>query len=268
MGKITEAFNKLKANGEKALIPYITAGDPDLACTARIIKVLEEAGADMIELGVPFSDPMADGPTIQRAARRSLANGANLPDILDMVEEIRSQIKVPLILFGYYNPIFKFGPEEFAERASRAGIDGILMVDLPPEEADELKVHTDARGIDFIYLISPVSGEERIDRIISQARGFLYYVSVTGVTGARAELPQKLYNDVARVKARSPLPVAVGFGVSNPDTAARLAGVADGVVVGSALVNIIEKYGADEQTLLAKVHEFVSSLKSPLSSSK
>jgi tryptophan synthase alpha chain len=270
MSRIEETFKRLEAKNEKALVMYLTAGDPDLDTTGRLLLSLEEAGADIIEIGVPFSDPMADGPTIQRAAGRAIENGVTLDNILDMLEEIRPNLNIPVILFGYFNPIFSFGLKRFSKRAEEVGIDGLILVDLPYEESREIRRFTDnlddGRRIDFINLISPVTDGDRLKEIISDASGFLYYVSVTGVTGARDKLPPDVEEQIVKLKGMTDLPVVVGFGVSNPETTARLGGVSDGVVVGSALVNIIEENGGKGETLFSNVVDFVSSLKEGLKS--
>jgi tryptophan synthase alpha chain len=264
MSRISDTFQRLKSEGQKALVVYLTAGDPDLPTTERLLSTVQRAGADLIEIGVPFSDPTADGPTIQRASMRSLQNGATLAGILDMVGNIRPRLPVPLILFGYFNPIMKYGVKRFANRARKAGVDGLLVVDLPFEEADEIRRHTDRAGIDFINLVSPLSDGGRLQRIVGDASGFLYYISVTGVTGARDALPTDLEERISSIRKVTDLPVAVGFGIADPQTARRAAGVADGVVVGSALVSVIERYGGDEERLLAEVESLVASLKAPL----
>jgi len=264
MNRIDEAFTQLEKKNETALVIYLTAGDPDIETTAELVKTIQNAGADIIEVGIPFSDPMADGPTIQRAACRALDNGVTLARVLEMIAELRDELTVPIVLFGYYNPILSFGPKKFASAAAKAGVDGVLVVDLPPEEMNELTRFTEKEGIHFITLVSPVSGGERLAGIIEGASGFLYYVSVTGVTGARDRLPEGLSDDVKQIKEMTVLPVAVGFGVSNPRMVSELGGIADGIVVGSALVDIVEKEGSNKKRLLEEVGGFVSSLKSAL----
>lgn len=241
MSRIKNKFAELKRRGESALIPFITAGDPNLETTLKILRALEKGGADCIELGIPFSDPTADGPTIQRSSERALKGGISLSRILRVVREFRDASNVPLILFGYFNPFFHFGLESFCRLAAKAGADGVLCVDLPPEESGELKRWTDAAGLDLIFLLSPTSGSDRIRLVASRGRGFVYYVSVTGVTGARRSLDGRLRSQVARVRKAAALPVGVGFGISTPKQAARIAGFADAAVVGSALVERIEK---------------------------
>jgi tryptophan synthase alpha chain len=264
MSRIVDTFQRLKSGGQKALVAYLTAGDPSLAATEKLLMAVGRAGADLIEVGVPFSDPTADGPTIQRASWRSLRNGTTLAGILDMLQEIRPHLPVPLVLFGYFNPIMKYGVGRFAERARQAGIDGLLIVDLPFEEADEVRHYTDRAGIDFINLISPVSGGGRLQRIVAGASGFLYYISVTGVTGARDGLPADLEERISHIRDISDLPVAVGFGIADPETARRAAAAADGVVVGSALVSLIERHGGDEGRMLKEVSALVGVLKDSL----
>lgn len=268
MSKIEKTFKELISKNEKGLVMYLTAGDPDLATTKKLLIAIEEAGADIIEIGVPFSDPMADGPTIERASGRALESGTTLESIFDMLDDVRPKLTVPIILFGYYNPVLSFGLKKFAKRAAGVGVDGLILVDLPFEESREIRRFSDNIandiGIDFINLISPVTNDERLKKIVADATGFLYYVSVTGVTGARSELPPEVEDQIVNVKEKTELPVVVGFGVSNPEMAAKLGKVSDGVVVGSALVNIIEEYGDKGDILIEKVKKFVSSLKAGL----
>lgn len=259
MSRLAATFRGLARNGRKALITFVTAGDPDLATTGRLIPLLAKAGADVIELGVPFSDPMADGPTIQLSSERALAAGTTLGAILDTVREARRTTHVPIILMGYFNPIFRYGAERFAADAAAAGVDGVLLVDLPPEEGGEFRAQARRHGLDLIYLLSPTSDAGRIDRVAREGSGFIYYVSVTGVTGARGELPADLFAAVRQVRERVRLPVAVGFGIADPEQAGRVAEVADGVVVGSAIVRLFERYGGEE--LLSRVPEFVATLR-------
>ncbi len=259
MSRIAGAFAELKRNGKKALVTFITAGDPDLAATEELIPLLAESGADIIELGVPFSDPMADGPTIQLSSERALAAGTTLPKILATVKSVRALTQVPIVLMGYFNPILSYGLERFAADAAAAGVDGVLLVDLPPEEAGEFKACADRHGIDVIFLLTPTSDATRIRTVARQARGFIYYVSVTGVTGVRSGVEESVAGNVAVIKARITAPVAVGFGIATPEQAARVADVADGVVVGSAIVKLFETCTGDE--LKQKLAAFVSSLK-------
>ena len=260
MSRIGAKFTELKKRGEAALIPFVTAGDPDLETTLKILRALERGGADCIELGIPFSDPTADGPTIQRASERALKNGLSLPRIFAAVREFRRNSELPLILFGYFNPFFRYGLAEFCRQAAKAGADGVLCVDLPPEESSELKQWTDGEGLDLIFLLSPTSGHDRIQLVARKGRGFIYYVSVTGVTGARRPFDHHLRAQLARVRKTASLPVAVGFGISTPQQAAWIAGLADAAVVGSALVAKIEKAkGSAEKVRQAGV--FIAQLK-------
>jgi tryptophan synthase alpha chain len=267
-GRISETFGRLAEKGEKALVTFITAGDPDLDTTAEMILELEKAGADIIELGMPFSDPMADGPTIQLSSERALAAGATLPKILDMVKSVRQKASVPIVLMGYYNPIFLYGAERFVEDAVAAGVDGVLLVDLPPEECETEGLTRSAgkQALDVIFLLAPTSGDGRIEKVLKQGHGFLYYVSVTGVTGARKDVSASLSEEVRKIRERSSIPVVVGFGISDPSQAATVAAFSDGVVVGSALVKHFENYRGSD--LKKKVGEFVSSLKSGMLSGK
>ncbi len=265
MTRIEKRFATLKEKGEKALITFITAGDPDMGSTERLIYALEEAGADMIELGIPFSDPMADGPTIQASSERALKGGVTIEDVLALVKRVRKRSEIPIILFGYYNPIFAYGVERFSADAREAGVDGLLVVDLPPEEADELKKHTDREGLDLIFLLTPTSDERRMRLVARKARGFIYYVSVTGVTGTRDRLPEDVRLYVERARRFTDLPIGVGFGVSGPEQARTLSQWADGIIVGSAIVKIIERWGRSER-LLEEVKAFVRSLKEAMES--
>jgi tryptophan synthase alpha chain len=241
-GRIKRKFRELRARGEAALIPFIVAGDPDLDTTRRLVLELEARGADLIEIGVPFSDPMADGPANQRALARGLGAGASLAAILSMVSELREQTQIPLILFGYYNPIFHYGCERLCADAARAGFDAILTVDLPPEESAELSRPARAHGLDIIYLLAPTTPLERSRKIARSATGFLYYVSVTGVTGARAHLSSDLASHMSALRTVTDLPIGVGFGISTPQQAAEVATLADAVVVGSAISLLIEAH--------------------------
>jgi tryptophan synthase alpha chain len=260
MSRIQKTFAELKKRGEVALIPFITAGDPDLVTTLKIMRALEEGGADCIELGIPFSDPSADGPTIQRSSERALKHAVSLPAILRLVHEFRRRSELPVILFGYYNPFFRFGLEKFAMQAAQAGADGVLCVDLPPEESGELKHWTDQHGLDVIFLLTPTSGKDRVQLVARQGRGFIYYVSVTGVTGARQSFDTGLRGQVAKVRQAASLPVGVGFGISTPQQAAWIAEFADAAIVGSALVQRIGK--TKQKTEKAKqAGRFISQLK-------
>lgn len=260
MGRIENKFSVLKEKGRTALVTYVTAGDPSVERTADIVLKLEESGADIVELGVPFSDPMADGPAVQLASERALKSGTSLKDVLDIVRRVREKSDIPIILFGYYNPFYKYGLEKFSKDAADAGADGVLVVDLPPEEAGEFKVHTDKNGLDFVFLLAPTSTSERIGLVADNASGFVYLVSVTGVTGERPDMDYSLEDLAEEIKAATKLPVGVGFGISSPKQAERIARYADAVIVGSAIVRIIEKYGADRDKLLDELSVFVGGL--------
>lgn len=263
MSRIATKFAELKKRKEAALIPFVTAGDPDLATTVEVLRALEAGGADCIELGIPFSDPTADGPTIQRSSERALKNGVSLSQIFRLIRDFRQSSELPIILFGYFNPIFRYGVKRFCREACRAGADGVLCVDLPPEESAELKRWTDAEGLDLIYLLSPTSDPNRLRLVARQnGRGFVYYVSVTGVTGARRSLDERLRSQVERVRRATSLPVAVGFGISTPKQAAWIAAFADAAVVGSALVEKIEKAKAADKARCAGA--FVAQLKAAI----
>ena len=260
MSRIEKTFTELRKRGEAALIPFVTAGDPDLSTTLKILRALVEGGADCIELGIPFSDPTADGPTIQRSSERALKRPVSLAAIFHLIREFRRQSQVPVVLFGYFNPIFRFGLEKFARQAAEAGADGVLCVDLPPEESGELKRWTDGAGLDLIFLLSPTSGPDRVHQVARQGRGFIYYVSVTGVTGARRSFDDDLRSQVERVRKAASLPVGVGFGISTPKQAAWIAGFADAAVVGSALVERIEKAKGNDQKA-KQAGRFIAQLK-------
>jgi tryptophan synthase alpha chain len=246
MGRIGERFAALRERGERALVPFVTAGDPDLATTEAVVLALAEAGADAVEIGVPFSDPLGDGPTIQRANERALRSGMSLRRVLEWVKRLRPRLDLPLILMGYANNILTMGERGFAEAARDVGVDGVIVVDLPPEEGAELFAELERCGVDRILLAAPTTRPERLARLVRETRGFLYYVSLTGVTGARAELARGIEADVRAARALGDVPVCVGFGVSTPEQAAEIGRYADGVVVGSALVDRIARAGSAE----------------------
>lgn len=262
-GRLSATFERLKSRGEKALITFITAGDPDIKATAAIALNLEKNGADIIELGIPFSDPMADGPTIQASSERALKKGTHIPDCLNAVKEIRKKSEIPVVLFGYYNPILQYGLKRFARDAEKAGADGALVVDLPPEEAGELKNELCQRGIDLILLLTPTSNDERIKLVAKNASGFIYFVSVAGVTGARTRLSKDIRSHVKRIREFTDLPLGVGFGVSSAAQAGELSGFSDAVIVGSALINVIAK-SRSAKDAVKNAGAFVSSLKKGL----
>jgi tryptophan synthase alpha chain len=238
--RISKRFAELRASGELGIVAYITAGDPSLDATLRYVLALAEAGADVIELGVPFSDPLADGPVIQRASERALKAGATLAGVLGLVRRIRESSEVPLVLFGYYNPFFQMGIAKFAAAAATAGADGVLVTDLTPEESDEYRRILTAYQLDTIFLGAPTSTDERLAKIAACSSGFLYLISRTGVTGAKDALPDDLPALLRRARAVTQLPIAVGFGISLPGHVSVLGGLADAAVVGSALVSEIE----------------------------
>jgi len=258
MDRIASTFHRLRRAGRAALMPYLTMGYPLQDSALALVPALVEAGADLIELGVPFSDPLADGATIQAAAQQALANGMTLSLCLEQGATLRARgIRTPFILMGYYNPILQMGLGRFAQRAAAAGVDGLIVPDLPPEEAGALQVALHARQIALVFLLAPTCDDERIQLVAGRTTGFLYLVSLTGVTGARDRLPPDLESFVARARAATDLPVAVGFGISTPDQAARVARIADGVIVGSALVRAIAT-GPDP---VSAASDFVASLR-------
>ncbi len=259
MSRITETFTRLKSEERTALMPYLTIGYPTKEATKILVPALVESGADMLELGVPFSDPLADGATIQVATERALANGVTLRYCLDAARQLREAgIRVPFAFMGYYNPIYQMGIEQFADEAQLAGVDALIVPDLPPEEAERLDRALAVRDIDYIYFLAPTSDSARINLVAERARGFIYLVSLTGVTGARTELPAELPAFIARVREATAgrIPLAVGFGISSPETARQVAKLADGVIVGSALIKRI----SDPATMESEARRFVSGL--------
>ncbi len=257
--RITARFDHLRARSRAAFIPYITAGDPDLATTAAVMDALAAGGADIIELGVPFSDPVADGPVIQAAMTRALAHGTRLDDVLELVRGFRGRHPdVPVVLFGYLNPLYQRGLRQICAEAEAAGADGFLVVDLPPEEAAQLTTESRAKGLDFIALFTPTSDDDRVARIADQASGFAYYVSMGGVTGDALTDLAPVAERVARVRQIARLPVCVGFGIRTPEDATAVARFADGVIVGSALVAALEAAapGAQADTARAMARAF------------
>lgn len=259
MSRLAARFCTLQNQHSKALVTFITAGDPDLSATEEMIHLLEAAGADVIELGVPFSDPMADGPTIQLSSERALASGTTLRGILEVVKKVRTRSQVPLILMGYLNPVHAYGYESFCRDAAEAGVDGILLVDMPPEESLELTVPARRHGLDVIFLLTPTSDAARISAVDRLGSGFVYYVTVTGVTGTRTSVSDTLAQELSRVKQVISLPVMAGFGISTPEQAAEVGKLADGVVVGSAIVKLFERYCGEE--LKRQLRRYVGELK-------
>jgi tryptophan synthase alpha chain len=261
MSRLEETFRGIRARGTPGLVTYVTAGDPDLARTEGILAALDRGGADVVEVGVPFSDPLADGPVIQRATERALASGTTLAGVLDLIGRTRAGLRMPVVVFSYANPILRMGAERFADRAREAGVDGVLVLDLPIEEADDFRGLLAGRGIDTILLLSPTTTDERLRRAAALGSGFLYAISRLGVTGARDELAAGAEAMVRRIRAASTLPVALGFGISTPEHVRRVAQWADAAVVGSALVNVIAEAG-NSDGLNTRVEEYVRWLKS------
>ncbi len=258
MGRIADAFTTLKRDGKKGFVPYITAGDPDLATTEQLLVALAPH-ATLIELGVPFSDPMADGPVIQRASERALKNDFGLQDILDTAARARKQIETPIILFSYYNPLLQFGLRRLAQALKGAGVDGVLVTDLTPEEAGELEAELRAHGLDMIFLIAPTSTDERLRLVAEHASGFIYAVSRAGVTGTRETVSAEAEKLVNRMRQFSSLPIAVGFGISNAAQMADVNRYADAVVVGSAIVAEMERLN-DSPELVKRIGNFLTGL--------
>lgn len=241
MSKIEEVFKDLRVKGRKAFIPYIMAGDPDLAKTEEVILFFEEVGADIVELGIPFTDPLADGPTIQRASERALKKGITLKKVLEFVKRIRRSIKIPIVLMTYYNPIFKYGEERFVKESVQYGVNGIIVPDLPPDEATDLIRFSKREGLDTVFLLAPTSTEDRVRRVARTSSGFIYYVSITGITGSRLQIDESLGESIKKIRKITDKPVCVGFGVSNPEEASRVSEIADGVIIGSAIVKMLNE---------------------------
>jgi tryptophan synthase alpha chain len=263
MSRLDGTFAHLRARGERALVPYFTAGDPSLADTRRLVVEAARRGADVIELGVPFSDPLADGPVIQRAGTRALAAGASVPRVLETVAALRAEVEVPLVLLTYYNPVLAFGLKAFARTAVDAGVDGTIVVDMPPEESEPLASEAAAAGLDLVYMVAPTSTPQRVRLIAKKSRGFIYVVSLTGVTGERQELPADLAAQIATIRRVTAMPVCVGFGISTPAQVAAVGRIADGAAVGSAIVRLVE-VRAGSSSLVDDVGKFIAELKAPL----
>ena len=259
MSRISDAFNRLRAEGRRGFIPYITVGDPDLETSRALVVELARAGATLIELGVPFSDPVADGPVIQRASERALRHGVGVAEVLETLAHARRETDVPVILFSYFNPLLQFGVERLAEECVRVGVDGVLATDLVPEESADFNEVLKSRGLDQIFLVAPTTSDARLSMIAGRASGFVYAVSRAGVTGARDEMSSEARRLVGRVRGVTDLPVAVGFGISSPQHVADVWAYADAAVVGSALVSEIEKHAA-RPDLVSRVGDFARSL--------
>lgn len=257
--RITSCFAKLKAANRKALIPFIMGGDPDMETSLAIARAVIDAGADVLEIGIPFSDPMADGPVIQAAGLRALQAGASVKKILSMITTLRKDYAdVPVILMGYYNPIYHYGAEAFCRDAEKAGVDGLIIVDLPPEEEHELAPYLQKNGLSLIRLIAPTSVEQRLPMLLAGASGFAYYISITGITGAATATASDLKTQIGHIREHTRLPIAAGFGIKTPEQAKAAAACADAVVVGSALVDVIAREGIDAAA------EFVRGLKAAI----
>ena len=261
MSRIDDRFKSL--NGKKALVAFFTAGDPDLSSSKDIFSVIEKAGADIIELGVPFSDPLADGPVIQASAHRSLQNGTTLGKIIELVKDIRSQSQLPIVLMSSFNPVFAYGQAKFVEDAVNAGADGVILPDLPPEEAGKFLGFANAKSLDTIFLLAPTSTTDRIQMVGEASKGFIYYVSLTGTTGTKEALAENLEEKVSAIKNEVKLPVLIGFGISGPEQAKEAGQCSDGVIIGSAIVKLIESH-SDPVERDKKITEFISSIKTAL----
>lgn len=257
MNRIEKTFKELKSLNKKAFIPYIMAGDPSVERTRDLVLVLEECGADIIELGVPFTDPLADGPTIQRAAERALKGGVTLRGVLALVKDLRTKTKVPLVLMTYYNPVFKYGEERFVKDAKDAGVDGVIIPDLPPDEAGELIKTAKKAGLATIFLLAPTSTEDRIKKVAAASLGFIYYVSMTGITGAQILLDGSVGKSINNIRSITDKPVTVGFGISTPEEAGTVSGISDGVIVGSAIVRKIQEAPEGLKDFILKLREAV-----------
>jgi tryptophan synthase alpha chain len=260
MNRLDKKFRELKALKKKALIAYVTAGDPNLSVTRKLVPALERSGVDIVELGIPFSDPLADGPVIQAASHRALLKGATMEKVFSVVKDIRKYIRIPLVFMTYYNPVLRYGIEDFVKSCARAGVDGVIIPDLPYEEARALIGASRKRNIAAIFLAAPTSTRKRVKGIAKNSTGFIYYVSLTGVTGTRSALPAELARNIRMIKSVTKKPVAAGFGISTPAQAAEVARCADGVIVGSAVVKIISKYQKNEKALISKVSAFAKRL--------
>jgi tryptophan synthase alpha chain len=253
--RISRKFQLLRKDDKKAFIAYIMAGDPNIQRTKEMVRILEDCGVDIIELGVPFSDPLADGPTIQAAAQRALEDGTTLHTVIDLVADLRKTTQIPIILMTYYNPIFKYGEEKFVEDACSAGVDGIIVPDLPPDEAEGMMKLTKKKPFDLIFLLAPTSTEDRIKKVSKASRGFIYYVSITGITGSKLSLDPAIESHMNRIRSVSDTPIAVGFGIATPEEASLVARFADGVIIGSAIVKKVNEPDKDMKTYLLSLRE-------------
>ncbi|BDU50693.1 tryptophan synthase subunit alpha [Haliovirga abyssi] len=260
---ISEKFKKLGKNNEKALITYVAGGDPNYGSSKKIIKALIKGGADIVEIGIPFSDPMADGPVIQAAAERALKNKFSLKDALKLVGELREEdIENPLLFMSYYNPIYSYGIEKFIKDAKKVGVNGVIIPDLPPEESDEFYIIAEEYDFNLIMFLAPTMTEERLEKVISRANGFIYFVSVAGITGARKNVNENLENLIKKVKEKTEIPIGIGFGISSKEHVKGISKFADASIVGSAIVRKIEENLDNEEKMLEEIEEFVRELKS------
>lgn len=259
MNRIDSKFSELKKMKKKAFIAFITAGDPSLKITERLVLAFEKAGVDIIELGVPFSDPLADGPTIQASSQKALEHGATLDKIFQLVKRLRKKTEIPIALMMYYNPIFHYGEDRFVEKAIHSGVDGVIVPDLPPEEATGLIRKAKGKNLATVFFLSPTTTHHRMKQIVKASSGFIYYVSLTGVTGARKQLTSTFKNHIKKAKQITKKPICVGFGISSQAHVKSVVKIADGVIVGSAIINNIDKY-RKEKRLVSKVTHFVQHL--------
>lgn len=254
---IEKTFKRLKKEGRKAFIPYIMAGDPSLDKTKESVLLFEECGADIVELGVPFSDPLADGPTIQRASERALKNGVTLRKAISHVKDIRQMTRIPIVLMTYFNPVFKYGVENFIKNAKLAGVDGVIIPDLPPDEAEDYIKLARGAALDTIFLLAPTSTEDRIKKVIKVSKGFIYYVSITGITGTTLLLDGSMEVLISKIKRYTDKPVVVGFGISTPEEASAVARVSDGVIVGSAIVKKLYESPDELRSYIVSLREAI-----------
>ena len=255
--RIDKTFKRLKKEGKKAFIPYIMAGDPSLQRTKDIVLLFEKCGADIVELGVPFSDPLADGPTIQRASERALKNGVTLRKVISLVKDVRQKTRIPIVLMTYYNPVFKYREDDFIKDAKDAGVDGVIVPDLPPDEAENFIKISKKTSLNTIFLLAPTSTEDRIKKVIRASSGFIYYVSITGITGAALLLDGSMEVSISNIKKYTDKPIAVGFGVSTPLEATAVAKVSDGVIVGSAIVKRIHETPNELESYLMSLRKAI-----------
>lgn len=257
MSRISRRFKEILRKNKKAFIPYIMAGDPNIQRTKEVVRILEDCGADMIELGVPFSDPLADGPAIQKAGQRALEAGVTLKTVIELVSTLRNKTQIPIILMTYYNPVFRYREERFVHDASAAGVDGIIVPDLLPDEAGSLISLSKKTGLDTIFLLAPTSTEERIKKVSKASSGFIYYVSITGITGAKLSMDSSIRSHILSIRSACDKPIAVGFGISTPEEASDVSGFADGVIVGSAIVKRVEDPDEDLREYLLSLRKAI-----------